>query len=211
MLTPIVRSSRARRPEGVALLIVVAILAIVAILGAAALPTVAGYSSLQRAVTTENILTSLELSLSNAAGTKTGFLQLIGVYPSHLSMLNVAITSSQKKCATSQSFTTTQVKNWGKGAPFSGLLIVPWTSSLSGIQTPIGVIKDSVYKISSSFLAMKIDSVGTEDARNLDFLIDAGTVDSTTGNVTWVPATGITAGTPLHLVTIQFTNVSASC
>lgn len=192
--------------RGFILLTIVAILAIVAVLGAVAMPTLAGYGSFQRAVTAETMLNSLELSLSNPTGTKSGFFQLEGVYPSHLSMLNVAITGSEKKCATSQTFTNKQVTNWAQGAPFSGLLIVPWTSSGSGVRTPIGVVRDSVYKVSSSQLAMEIDSVDTEDARNLDFLVDGGTIDSTTGLDQWGPATGITAGTPLHLVSVLFTN-----
>lgn len=195
--------ARRRGPRGVALLIVVAILALVAVLAAAALPTVAGYSSLRRAVTTQSMLTSLELSLINASGTKPGFLEEISQLPSHLSMLQVAIATSQLNCRGS-AFKNANVSNWALGAPYSGLLIIPGTAAGGGVRTPLGVIKDSVYKIDASNIAMKIDSVGTEDARNLDFLIDAGTVDSTTGNVTWVPATGISAGDPLHLVTVKF-------
>lgn len=196
-------------------MVVVAALAIVALVGAAALPTMAGYSSLQRAAKTKSMITSLEASMSNGTNTKPGFLEVVGnVYPSHFSMLNIPITTSEKRCGANTVFSgggAGQVTKWLNGGPFSGFTIAPWTASGSGLRTPIGVIKDSVYKISGSFIAMKIDSVGTEDARNLDFLIDGGSVDSTTGNVTWVAATGITAGTPLHLVTIQFTNVGSHC
>lgn len=206
MLTPRAEQrARGSRRLGVALLIVVAILALVAILGAAALPTIAGYNSLKRAVTTQSMLTSLELSLSNPSGTKSGFLEQISQLPSKLSMLEIAITTSQTRCSGS-TFKNANVSNWANGAPYSGLLIVPGTAAGGGVRTPLGVIKDSVYRIDANNIAMRIDSVGTEDARNLDFLIDGGTVDSTAGNMTWVPATGITAGVPLHLVTVKFSS-----
>ena len=195
-------ASEARR-RGVVLLIVVAILALVAILGAAALPTVAGYSSLKRASTTRAMLTSLELSMSNATGTKLGFLDQISQLPSHLSQLNIAISTAQLRC-TGSAYKNANVSNWALGAPYSGFLIIAGTAAGGGVRTPLGVIKDSVYRIDANNIAMKIDSVETEDARNLDFLVDGGTVDSTAGNVTWVPATGISAGVPLHLVTVKF-------
>lgn len=195
--------SRTSRRTGFILLMVVAILAIVAVLAAVAIPTIGGYSSLHRAVRAENKLNSLELSLINPAGTKPGFFDQISQLPSNLSMLNTPITTGENNCRGSK-FKNANVSNWSKGAPYSGLLIIPGTTAGGGVRTAVGVIKDSVYRIDANNVAMKIDSVDTEDARNLDFLMDAGTVDSTTGTVTWVPATGIAAGDPLHLVTVEF-------
>lgn len=197
---------RFRSLRGLTLLEVIAAVAIVGAIAFLALPNLESYLAMQRAQTTWDILRSLNFSLNNnnTALGNIGFVNELNTvtnkvahYPARLSQLVIAIATSDNRCGTTTNhYTTTDVTNWTKAAPYSGFQI----TQLVGLATPIGVIKDSVVQgtgTTAGYVEIRIDSVRTTDAANLDLLVDAAS-DSTSGQVRYGPATG--SPTDLHLV-----------
>jgi prepilin-type N-terminal cleavage/methylation domain-containing protein len=189
---------------------VVVTAAILVIIAAAALPALSGYYSQKRVSDTRDILVSLSLSLANhnvAAGGR-GFLRLVNAtrkYPGKLSHLTVPILPADKQCqvaggATVYTAADTGIAGWKVGTPYSGLEIIP----NKGVNTPLGWVHDSVVKGTTAagttaFAELHIDSVSRDDARNLDLAIDDA-IDSTTGFIRFVNATGLSSGSNLRLV-----------
>lgn len=196
-----------QRPRGMTLIEVIAAVAIVGIVAFLALPSLENYLAMQRAQTTWDIFRSLNFSLNNnnTALGNVGFVNQLNTstnatahYPARLSQLVIAITTNDIRCGgpATNKYTTTDVTNWTKAAPYSGLQI----TQLVGLSTPIGVIKDSVVQgtgTTAGYVELRIDSVRTTDAANLDLLVDH-TSDSTSGQVRYSPATNNPAD--LHMV-----------
>lgn len=199
-----IRGVRGSRP-GFTLAEIVVSAVILTVIAAIALPSYAGYNNAKRASDTATILNSLALSLNNynnQAG-PTGYLQTVGKYPQFLHHLTSAITTSDKQCSGAV-YTTTQVSNWLKHAPYSGLDIV----TSNGVSTPLGWVHDSVIKgthtgafgsSQSGWVELHIDSVSTTDVLSLDSLVDNG-IDSTQGLIRDSTATNTLTSANLHLI-----------
>src|SRR5262249_1174012 len=122
------------------------------------------------------------------------------VYPGQLSELaNVVVNNStaiHRSCgtvtATLATFNATAVTSWNNSGPFVTFMI----PTGKGVVTPIGIIQDSMVRSPNSAsvgtLAMKIDSVSTSDATNLDQIVDGGD-GANAGTVQWV--NGAVSGT----------------
>ena len=162
--------------RGIALIAVVVTLALIAAAAAVVVPVLAGHEQMQNVTETREILQSLEYSITNGIGSANGapgFRTSIGSkVPGRLSQLVVQITSSDRRC-TGQKYGGGDVGNWTNNGPFSGLYITVG----GGVQTPIGVIQDTVLptsnaKVPSGDIGFVMDSVTADDAQLLDLLVD---------------------------------------
>jgi prepilin-type N-terminal cleavage/methylation domain-containing protein len=185
--------ARSRVRRGFTLIEVVVSVVIIGLIAGVALPGIAGYIAMQRDQTTADTFKSLEFSMTNQ-NTVLGRLGFINVvittgatpaagYPSALSQLVNVITTAQTHCSGAV-YSATDVTNWAKGAPYSGLLI----AAGQGVSTPLGMIQDAIVKGSGNtagFIELRLDQVAQQDATNLDLLID-GAADATTGQLRYV-------------------------
>jgi hypothetical protein len=182
-------------------------LAVVGVLAAVVVPEVSGYLANRRAVNTAIIFTSLHYSLNNnntpLGG--TGFVNTAreagkdpaGRYPATLTQLVKPITNTDADCS-GATYSGNKVNGWLLGGPFTGLLV----TSAIGVTTPMGVIRDGVFVGTGNtvgLIELRMDSVTTQDAENLDFQIDRA-FDADAGQLRYtLSAAG--AGRPdLHLV-----------
>jgi type II secretory pathway pseudopilin PulG len=203
------KRSRKRRTSaaGLTLFEAIAALAIIGLAAAVAVPAMVGHASISDARTVAGIFTSLGYSLNNhnVALGDLGFINTIKAgtpkYPARLSQLVVQIRSGgatgDHKCGGSN-YTGGSAGSdsglWAAATPFSTLLI----TRTVGLTTPLGTIPDTVVKGSgntASLVEIRLDSVQTLDAQNLDMVID-GALDSTSGQLRYVA--GAVAGT--HLI-----------
>ncbi len=199
-----------RPARGLTFIEITIALVILGLLAAVVFPTLSGYAANRRAQETADIFVSLGLSLNNnnnALGTK-GFINSVvdtkqsppGKYPSRLRDLTIAITTStatHRDCA-GAAYTAAMVTAWTANAPFSGLLITPGV----GVTTPMGVIRDSVYKgvgSTAGLVELQMDSVKDEDADNLDFFLDKS-LDPNNGRLRYIQSSAGPARPDLHLV-----------
>jgi hypothetical protein len=183
---------------------------VLVVIAAAAVPALSGYYSQQRVIATRDILLSLSMSIGNqnqVAGER-GFGRLVNAtrkFPGRLSQLTIPILPSDRPCQTAGGATgyitaDTGVAGWKLGAPYSGLAIV----QNQGVETPLGWAHDSVVKGTLAagtrgFAEIHIDSVARDDVLSLDLAIDDA-VDSLTGFVRFVNATGLSSASNLRLV-----------
>lgn len=199
-----------RSARGVTFVEITIALVILGLLAAVVFPTVASYSARQRAEETAEVFVSLGLSLNNNNNPlgKKGFINSVvdptkspqGTYPSRLRDLTIAITTTvatHRDCA-GAAYTAAKVVTWTANAPFSGLLITPGV----GVTTPMGVIRDSVYKgagNTAGLVELRMDSVATEDADNLDYFIDKA-ADAAAGQLRYIQSAAGPARPDLHLI-----------
>lgn len=194
-------TSVVRRDRGAALMAAVVALAVIAILATAAIPVLAGTDDFQKAYDTENLFLSLHYSINNATATlgRNGFQTTLGggKIPSKLSQLIIPITGTDRRCS-GATYTTSgagggDVTVWSTQAPYSGLYIVKSPGVGSGVLSPIGMVKDSVFRalsfavIPTNNVALGIDSVSDNDVSNLETAVDGVVVNpSTTGTIRWI-------------------------
>jgi type II secretory pathway pseudopilin PulG len=192
---------------------IVVALALVGILAAVIGQALAGYAAAQRARTTSEVFTSLGYSLNNGNNplrnslSSKGFINSVvdlslkaapyGRYPSRLSQLVVAITTNDADCAGTK-YDATKVAAWTANAPFSDLLITLGV----GVTTPMGTIRDSVFPgtgNTANLVEMRLDSVTTQDAENLDFSVD-NQYDSAAGQLRYMQSGAGPTRPNLHLI-----------
>jgi prepilin-type N-terminal cleavage/methylation domain-containing protein len=209
LLKAVASRCRQSRP-GFSLAEVVVTAAVLVIIAAAALPSLSGYYSQKRVNDTRDVLVSLSMSIANqnvAAGER-GFGRVVNAtrkYPGRLSQLTIPILPADRQCqiaggATGYAAADTGTTGWKAGAPYSGLNIV----LDKGVETPLGWVHDSVVKGTiaagtTGFAELHIDSVARNDVVNLDAAIDDN-VDSTSGMIRFVNATGLSSASNLRLV-----------
>jgi type II secretory pathway pseudopilin PulG len=197
---------RQRTRAGLTLVEVAASLLILALAAVVVVPSLNGYRAHTRARETSDLFVSLGYSLNNnnTPFGGTGFINTVldakksppGVYPSRLRDLVIPITTAtatHRDCSQA-AYTANRVTSWNVNAPFTGLLVEAGV----GVTSPLGVIRDSVYKgvgNTANMIELRIDSVSTGDVENVDFYMD-GAYDSTTGRIRYVAG----AGGDLHLL-----------
>lgn len=180
--------ARARRTVRAAFTMaeIIVALAIMAVLGGVIIPRIAGYVDSQRISSTADTLTDL----ANAIKT---FKTKVGFYPGQLTQLADSVQSTapadttdcRPGVGTLQLFTSTQVTNWRNApGPF-----YPKAISTTGLQLPIGLASNPVIRSSNNTtagtLAITINFVNIDDARDLNTLIDGPTdVDVSGANAT---------------------------
>jgi prepilin-type N-terminal cleavage/methylation domain-containing protein len=213
-----------RHPRAFSIPEVMFALTILGLVVAVAIPAIAGYVSMSRARGTAKIFESLGYSLvgnndqqrtaldgrgfidtlRNYRG-RGGFINSVvdpglkappyATYPARLRHLVIAPTTADLDC-TGTNYTATKVTAWNAKSPFSDLLISPGY----GVNSPLGVIRDSVYKGSgntANLIELRLDSVKPQDAQNLDAAID-GDLDSAAGQLRYIQSP--TGGAPLRLI-----------
>jgi prepilin-type N-terminal cleavage/methylation domain-containing protein len=201
-------------------------LAILGLVVAVAVPAIAGYASMTRARQTASVFASLGYSLNSpndasrnaldARGyidtlrnsqARGGFINTVvdlglkaapyASYPARLRHLVIAPTTSDFDCSGTK-YTATKVTAWASKSPYTDLFITPGL----GVNTPFGYIRDSVYKgagNTANLIELRLDSVNTQDAQNLDGVMD-GDLDSAAGLLRYVQSAAGGARTDLHLV-----------
>jgi len=169
-------------------MVAIVTIALIAMVAAAAIPVLAGYNEMTRADETRLMLLSLQYSLTNATAAlgRNGFLQSLGNnrFAGRLSQLVIPITNADFKC-NATNYGGGDAGKWLDLAPYSGLYIVAGTGPGSGVQTPVGMIKDAVQRpstrpqggvtaplVPAGRVALAMDSVSASDVTNLDLLID---------------------------------------
>jgi type II secretory pathway pseudopilin PulG len=192
---------------------IVVALALVGVLAAVIGQALAGYAATQRARATSDLFASLGISLNNRNGqlhnsvSSKGFINSVvdlglkaapyGRYPSRLSQLVIAITTNDFDCAGTK-YNANKVAAWTANAPFSDLLITKGV----GVTTPMGTIRDSVYPGSgntANLVEMRLDSVTTQDAENIDFTVD-NQYDSAAGQLRYMQSGAGPTRPNLHLI-----------
>jgi len=190
-------SVRSRPARGFTLPEVLVSTAILVLLAAMTVPSLVSYKNAKDARAVASTLTGISLSVNNVnrALGNLGFYQRVGVFPGHPSDLITPITTAKKNCA-GTAYTTGNVSAWAAGAPYSSSLLVP----NSGIPTPLGWIRDTVYQSATNdYVELRIDSVETGDARNIDLAVDQFD-DSTLGVVRYEAEPAAPTVTSLHRV-----------
>jgi type II secretory pathway pseudopilin PulG len=159
------------------LIAIVVTVMIIAVIAAVAVPYLRESNDEMAAVRTAQILRTLEVDLLNnqASNGPTGFCQHVGVCPQQLQHLTRQINSADKSACGGVPYTTVgggpggQVGKWIGNAPYSGLPIVAGY----GVWTPLGVIHDSVIRVSTGNIELHIDSVSVNAAADLAAQIGA--------------------------------------
>lgn len=182
-------------------------LAVFGVLAAIVVPEVSGYLANRRAVDTAKIFMSLHYSLNNnntpLGG--TGFINTAreagkdpaGRYPATLTQLVKPIATTDVDCS-GATYSANKVSGWLLGGPFTGLLV----TSTVGVTTPMGVIQDGVFTgtgNTAGLIELRMDSVTTQDADNLDFQIDR-VYDANAGQLRYTLSAAGGARPDLHLV-----------
>lgn len=188
---------RSSRRSGFTLPEVLVSTAILILLGAMTVPSLVSYKNARDARAVASTLSALSISLNNPNGYlgSLGFIQQIGSYPQNLSHLETPITTAMKSCA-GTAYTSTNVSAWAAGAPYSSAMII----ATKGIPTPIGWIRDTVYtSATTNYVELRIDSVETIDAQNLDLAVDLFQ-DSTLGVLRYEADPAAPGNTGLHRV-----------
>ena len=210
-----VPSGRTTR-RGFSLIAITVTLMIVAAIAVATLPYTATADHQLAATRTSQILRTLELNLTNSDVTNSGnkgFCVQVGVCPKRLIHLTTAITGTDLACTGSvyTSGTNKQTDKWatdnsGNMAPYTGLPV----SAARGVWTPLGMIHDSVLKISASIIELHMDSLSPDDAKYLDLIID-GTADSAAGNLRYDSTAVNTSRQKFRLVRYRISNANVAC
>lgn len=188
-----------RRPErrGFTLPEVLVSTTILILLAAMTVPSLVSYKNAKDARAVASLLTSLSLSLNNPNGSlgDLGFAQRIGdKYPQQLIDLVAPITTAKFSCS-GGAYTTTNVNAWAAGAPYSNAPIF-----LTGIPTPAGSIRDTVYtSATTNYVELRMDSVETIDAQNIDLAVDL-TADSTQGVIRYEAEPSAPTNVQLHRI-----------
>lgn len=202
-------NSLSGKRHGFTLVAVVVGLMVLVIVAAVAAPYVNERNDQQDAQRTSQMLRALSQALVNqtAANGVTGFCKQVKQCPARLHYLTTQITSTDTACiSTTTPFAAANIGNWIGGAPYSGLPIVAGY----GVPTPLGVIHDTVIRISTTLLELHIDSVTANQAGYLDVAVD-GTANSASGVLQYGPTAVNTTNQQLYLVKYQFAPPSGTC
>jgi hypothetical protein len=182
-------------------------LALVALVAALTYPQLSGYAAARRARDTAAQLLAIQLGLDNnnvPLGT-LGYLNAVqesgkdpdSRYPARLSQLVIPVTTSDVDCSGTK-YSATKVTGWQQHGPFTGLVV----TARVGINTRLGVIRDSVFLgsgVTAGTIDLRIDSVHTRDAENIDLYVDRA-LDSLTGQIRYEASIGAPANTDLHVL-----------
>ena len=157
--------------RGISLIAIVVTVMIIAVLAAVAVPYLRESNDQMAAVRTAQIFRTLELDLNNFPANKNGvqgFCNWVGICPQQLQQLTRQITIADLACG-GAAYKASQVGFWISAAPYSGLPISPGY----GVWTPLGVIHDSVIKVSTGNFELHIDSMSANAAADLAAQIGA--------------------------------------
>ena len=191
------RPSVGRIHRGVSLIAIVVTVMIIAVIAAVAVPYLRESNDEMAALRTAQILQSLEVDLRNNQNGNglPAFCQQVGVCPQQLQQLTRQITIADKRACGGVVYTAGQAGNWITNAPYSGLPIVAGY----GVWTPLGVIHDSVIRVSQGNIELHIDSMSLNAAIDLDVAVD-GVSNAAAGLLTYVNTAVNTSGQVLKLV-----------
>jgi type II secretory pathway pseudopilin PulG len=194
--------------RGVSLIAIVVTVMIIAVLAAVAVPYLRESNDEMSAPRTAQILRTLELDLNNsvAGNGLDGFCKRVGVCPQQLQQLTRQITVADKRACGGAVYTGGQAGNWIANAPYSGIPIVPGY----GVWTPLGVIHDSVIRISQGDIEMHIDSMARNAVIDLDVAVDAVS-DSANGQLKYVNTAVNTSGQILRLAKYSIVVTNPQC
>jgi type II secretory pathway pseudopilin PulG len=156
--------------RGYALVWVIVMTAIIAALAAAVAPSLVVVNQRSRAIRTAAVLKTI----SDAYLT---FGLQVGNFPGSLSMLTIAITTSNRNSCRN-SMTVSNVLAWRAKAPYTAFY-----TPVTGLWTDLGRLRDSVPARSapgSTAVFAEIPGVSSADAAMFDLVVDNGTGDTVT-------------------------------
>lgn len=158
-------SRRSRRAFGFALLTAVVAIAIVAVFATTMLVTLSGDNDQARIERAADILHRLAAAIDTprVAGGQS-FRSQVGTYPGRLSHLYTPITNTGRRC--NGSYTGGQVGNW-RGPYY----LVPLATTGHPIA-PGFFAEDSMARISTTDIAIRLNNVALEDAKALELLVE---------------------------------------
>jgi hypothetical protein len=190
------------------LIAIVVTVMIIAVIAAVAVPYLTESKHEMAAVRAAQILRTLELDLNNgqAQNGLPGFCPRVTVCPQLLSHLNTQITVADKRACGGVIYTVAQVNAWIANAPYSGLPITPGY----GVWTPLGVVHDSVVRISTGNIELHIDSLSLNDAADLDVAVD-GVAGAGAGQLTYGNTVVNTSGQVLKLAKYSIVTTAGQC
>jgi type II secretory pathway pseudopilin PulG len=158
-------SRRRHRAFGFALLTAVVAIAIIAVLATTMLVTVSGDNDQARIERTADILQRLVAAIDTprVAGGQS-FRSQVNAYPGRLSHLYTPIVGTGRRC--NGSYTGGQVNNW-RGPYY----MVPIATTGHRIA-PGFFAEDSMVRISSTDVAIRLNQIALSDAQALQLLVD---------------------------------------
>jgi type II secretory pathway pseudopilin PulG len=205
-----------RTRRGFSLIAVTVTIMIVATIAVVAIPYTTPSDHQLAATRTAQILRTLELNLTNSSAFNgsAGFCVQVGVCPKLLTHLTTAITGSDLAC-TGTAYTVGSNKQTGKWpgdgtatniAPYTALPVSPGR----GVWTPLGMIHDTVIKVTTAIVELHIDSLLADDASYLDRIVD-GTADSAAGLLRYDSTAVNTSHQKFRLIRYRISNTNVSC
>jgi type II secretory pathway pseudopilin PulG len=146
---------------------------LIAVLAAATIPSLSEFLSGRDAAATAEKLSQISNGIT---GFRLGVYTSGGVsnytYPRFISQLSVPITTANRNSCWTPTHNNTAVTNWATNGPFVSFYI-----PVGGLNTPLGVIQDSMMRYPNSATAgtlairMAVDSM---DGVRLDRIVDGG-------------------------------------
>lgn len=142
------------------------------------MPSLSSFLDHQRAQTTADKLEALGIGVAAFAGAvKSSAAQTSSVYPGLISELSNQITlnsaASHNSCGSTGTFNATATANWASNGPFVSFYV-----PAGGLQTPIGMVADSIVRnpttAAAGTLSLRILAADTADATMLDLVVDGG-------------------------------------
>lgn len=167
-----------RRRSGFTLAEVAVSAAIIALMAAVTMPSLSTFLDRQRVQTTADRLEALGQGVAAFAGAvKSGAPSTSTVYPGLISELSNEISlnnpASHNSCGSTGTFNATATANWASNGPFVNFYV-----PAGGLQTPIGIVSDSMVRspatATAGTLSLRILAADTADANMLDLTVDGG-------------------------------------
>ncbi len=219
-----------RRRTAFTLIEIIVALTIMLVLAGVILPVVGNQLDMADATVAKNALVTIQLSISNptapanGTGGRLGMAEFLGpvrtgnpatpdVFPTRLSQLIILpnVAGDNRCKAATTAYTAAERTAWTTYGPFFTGNIVKSTGTPTarngGYPTPVGTIRDTLVRISTSTVNMWLDSLTLQQAQNIDALVEGGTAYSpTTGTVTYAVLTG-----SYYRLTYSFPVTNAGC
>jgi type II secretory pathway pseudopilin PulG len=176
------------RRVGFSLIEVVVASIVVVILAAIVMPSVIDYMNNKRAAATAELLADLGNAISDPLN-GDGFFQKIltggagtNTYPGQISELaNPLATTTIDRNSCGGTFNAAAVAQWNTNGPFVPVMIATTPATQAGLQTPIGLIQDSMVRTppatnttstTAGVLEIRLLGIDLSDAVALDRAID---------------------------------------